>query len=77
MRAYAEEPDSYRQIWNVPADYSWVGSKVPKGPRLGVSYRQICNQPECSAGLQIRLNDEPIRLNDKCLQIRLIKLFLF
>ena len=72
MTACAEEPDLYRQIWNVPADYSGVGSKVPKGPRLGVLYRQICNLPEYKQTTGL-----PIQLNDKCLQIRLIKLFLF
>ena len=42
MRACAEEPDSFRQI---------------------------CNLPECSAGLQIRLNDEPIRLSDEPIRL--------
>ena len=44
MRACAEEPDLFRQIWNVP---------------------------ECSDGLQIRLNDESIRLNDACKSVLL------
>ena len=63
MRACAEEPDLYRQIWNVPADLERTG-------RFG-TYRQICNLPECSAGLQIRLNDEPIRLNNVCKSVLL------
>ena len=64
MTACAEEPDLFRQIWNAPADLERTG-------RFG-TYRQICNLPEYkqTTGLQIRLND-------KCLQIRLIELFLF